>query len=282
MKKFVRGIVILCLVLAVSANLAVAAPESQQKFIYSNGVYLQTVPTKLEGKITLAGKTSRALLKILVLKDETQRWYDVELEDGVFNEEIWFIDGTGEYQVSVLVHKDGRVYSFGPTVFIENTTEVNRFLVPTLHVESNSEEVMTLAEEITKDSKTDIEKAKKIYDWVATNITYDYGKYIMQLNNNYDNDYGALKTLGTLTGVCYDYSTLLAALGRAAGLQVKVVKGYYRSPLRSELHAWNEIYISEQDRWINVDSTFGSSALEKSSYFDSYNFYTNHEKLEEY
>jgi transglutaminase-like putative cysteine protease len=163
---------------------------------------------------------------------------------------------------------------------VQNTVDVNRFLVPTLHVESNNEKIITLAKEITKDSRTDIEKAKSIYDWVTANIVYDYKKYIRQINNNYDNVYGALNTLETKTGVCYDYAALVAALGRASGLQVKMIKGNFKSTYRNELHAWNEIYISEEDKWITVDSTFGASM--QSNYFDNKDFYKNHEKLEEY
>jgi len=46
------------------------------------------------------------------------------------------------------------------------------------------------------------------------------------------------------------------------------------------LHAWNEIYISEENKWIPVDSTFGASM--RSNYFDNNDFYKDHEKLEEY
>jgi len=153
------------------------------------------IPSTVEGKITLAGETVNSLIKILVIKDDIQRWYEVKLVDGKFNEEIWLIDGTGKYQVSVLVHKKDRIYTFGPTVFVENAVEVNRFAVPTLHVESNNEKIIALAKELTKDAKTDREKAQKIYNWVVKNIKYDYDKYLRQLNKNYDNAYGALNTL---------------------------------------------------------------------------------------
>lgn len=280
MKKMFKSFAVLFIVMLLFTNAAVAVPLTPQDYINSNGVSLKMVPTELEGKITLTGETIRSLIKILVIKDDAQRWYDVKLEDGKFNEEIWFIDGVGEYQVSVLVHKEGRRYTFGPTVHIQNTVNVNRFLVPTLHVESNNEKIIALANEITKDCETDIEKAKSIYDWVTANIVYDYKKYIRQINNNYDNVYGALNTLETNTGVCYDYAALVAALGRATGLQVKMIKGNFNSTYRSELHAWNEIYISEEDKWINVDSTFGASMW--SNYFDNKDFFKDHEKLEEY
>lgn len=268
------------LILAMCTNVVFATGTSEAEYIKSNGVSLQKIPSTAEGKVTLTGETVNSKLKILIIKEETQRWYDVGLQDGKFNEEIWLIDGEGKYQVSVLVHKEGRRYTFGPTVFVENTVEVNRFLVPTLHVESNNEEIITLAQEITKDAVSDREKAKSIYNWLTKNIRYDYKKYLRQINKNFDNKYGALNTLETKKGVCYDYSTLFAALGRASGLQVKVIKGNFKGLYRNELHAWNEIYISEEDTWINVDSTFGASL--RTNYFDNSNFDKDHEKLEEY
>jgi len=45
-------------------------------------------PSTVEGKITLAGETVNSLIKILVIKDDIQRWYEVKLVDGKFNEEF--------------------------------------------------------------------------------------------------------------------------------------------------------------------------------------------------
>lgn len=270
----------LVLTMSICTNAGFAVTATITEYIKSNGVTLQKIPPIVEGKVTLTGETVNSLIKILIVKDETQRWYEVELIEGKFNEEIWLIDGKGKYQVSILVHKKDRVYTFGPTVFLESSIDVNKFTVPTLHVESDNENIIALAQELTKDAETDIEKAENIYKWVVNNVKYDYDKYIKQINKNFDNEYGAINTLETKKGVCYDYSALVAALGRASGLQVKMIKGNFVGTYSSELHAWNEIYISEEDRWINVDSTFGSTL--RVSYFDRGNFYKDHEKLEEY
>lgn len=280
MKKIINNVVILCIVFVLCINTAYASNVLSTDTIKSNGVALVILPDKVFGKVTLAGETDRALIKILVIKDEKQTWYDVNLVNGKFNEEIWLIDGKGNYEISVLVHKIDRKYNFGPTVRVENVSDVNRFLVPTKHVESNNEELINAAQEITRNAGSDREKAKLIYDWITKNIVYDYKKYLRQLNKNYDNVYGAYSTYKTRTGVCYDYSTLFAALGRAVGLQVKVIKGNFVTSTSEELHAWNEIYISEEDRWINVDSTFGYS-LGK-NYFDNADFNVDHVKIEEY
>jgi len=39
-------------------------------------------------------------------------------------------------------------------------------------------------------------------------------------------------------------------------------------------------YISEEGRWINVDSTFGSTLGR--NFFDNSDFFKDHQKLEEY
>lgn len=286
MKKSIKILAMLCIVVTMFVNVSFAASSTSTAtytpgFIRINKVTLLNIPSIVEGKITLSGTTENAKIKILVVKDEVQRWYDVKLEDGAFNEEIWLIDGTGNYSVSVLVHVVDRKYRYGPTVRVENVTEVNRFTVPTLHVESNNKDIIELANEITKDSKNDMEKARRIHDWVSSNITYDYEKYYRQLEKNFDNEYGALHTFRTRKGVCYDYSNLVAALGRAIGLQVRVIKGNYTAPGRNELHAWNEIYISEEDRWITLDSTFAASSVTK-DYFDNSTDFIYHEKLDVY
>ncbi|MDQ2087128.1 transglutaminase domain-containing protein [Herbivorax sp. ANBcel31] len=279
MKKSIKVFAMLCIVVTMFVNVVFATGTYTPGFMRIRNVTLQNIPSEVDGKVTFSGSTDNEKIKILIVKDERQRWYDVDLEDGDFHEEIWLIDGIGNYTVSVLVHVEDRRYAYGPTVKVENITEVNRFTVPTLHVESNHEDIIELANEITKDSETDMEKAQSIHNWVSSNITYDYEKYELQKEGHFDNDYGALHTFRTGTGVCYDYSNLVAALGRAVNLQVKVIKGNYTSPSRSELHAWNEIYVSEEDRWILLDSTFASS---RRSFFDTSEHFIYHEKIEAY
>jgi len=280
MKKTTLYFFVLAIVITFCFTPVQASSAQTTSSIISNGVVLYKPPQSVDGKVVVAGNTSKAKIKVIVSKDDVSTWYDVNLVNGTYNEEIWLIDGKGKYKISVVIHEYDRVYSYGPIVEVNNTIDVNRFLVPSKHVESNNEEIIELAKKITQNLTTSKEKAKAIYDWVAQNIEYDYDKYLKQLNNNFDNEYGALNTLRTGKGVCYDYSTLVAALGRAVGLQVKVIKGNFVNPYRNELHAWNEIYIPEENRWINVDATFAYSL--GTNYFDNSDFYKDHEKISEY
>ncbi|MCX7746698.1 MAG: transglutaminase-like domain-containing protein [Clostridia bacterium] len=262
------------------ANSLIVVSAAEGNYIEANGVSMLQLPEKVNGKISLTGETTNQKIKVLIRKEKVQDWFDVKLNNGKFNEEIWLINGSGDYEVCIMVNLSDNKYTYGPRIKVENVNEVNKFLVPTKHVESNDAEIIDIASKIVKDSRNDLEKARKIYDWVTKNIKYDYVKYKKQLANNFDNEYGAVNTLKTKKGVCYDYSTLVAAIGRATGMQVKVIKGDYKSKKRSELHAWNEIYIAEQDRWINIDTTFGY-AFNK-DYFDNSDFDKEHVKIDEY
>ena len=96
---------------------------------------------------------------------------------------------------------------------------------------------------------SDEELIQLYYNYVVTNIKYDYDK-IQNLDYSYlpSND----ATLVSGTGICYDYSSLLASMLRSQGIPTKLVKGY--TSWTSVYHAWNEIYLA----WVIVDTTYDS------------------------
>ncbi|MBB6214348.1 transglutaminase-like putative cysteine protease [Anaerosolibacter carboniphilus] len=258
---------------------AVYAEETN--YITKNGVSVVKLDSRqVEGSVSLEGKTQKEKIKLLVKKDSTSTWLDVNVKNGKFQENIWLTQGTGDYSISIMIHEEDRKYSYGPTLNIENKTAINKYLSPTKHVESDDEEIIKLAKEITNVNDTELDKAKAIYRWVVENITYDYEKYNKHQNNDYDNNYGAVYTYTTKKGVCYDYATLTAALSRAVGIQTKVVKGEGKLGSFKGLHAWNEIFIPEKGQWIPVDTTFGNTTGK--DFFDNVDFYTSHTKTEEY
>ena len=65
----------------------------------------------------------------------------------------------------------------------------------------------------------------------------------------------ASEVLRLKSGDCTEHSTLFAALGRAAGIPVKMVFGIILNP-NGELffHNWNEAFAD--GKWVTIDSTF--------------------------
>lgn len=137
-----------------------------------------------------------------------------------------------------------------------------------------SNEINRTSIELNKKKTTDREKAKAIYSWVGSNIEYDYAKAQDILSDDFNSKSGAIEAFKKRSGVCFDFSCLYVAMARANNLKVRMVigKGFDGSEWVS--HAWNEVYLKEEDKWITVDSTFYKGG----NYFDSKNFYYDHEK----
>ncbi len=98
---------------------------------------------------------------------------------------------------------------------------------------------------------TQSEIIKSLYDYVVKNMDYDYQK----INNiNYDYIPAIDAVLAAKSGICFDYSVLLAGMLRSQGIPAKLIKGY--STTTDVYHAWNEIYLASEKRWMIVDTTY--------------------------
>jgi transglutaminase-like putative cysteine protease len=262
-ERFIRIMLTILISLSISVMSVCASSTS---YITKNGVKLdKPYTTQVEGHIRISGSTTKSKIKLLVIGVDKQTWYELKVINGEFTEEVWF-DSQGEYTISVMVNEYDRKYSEGPGFTVNNTEELDKYLIPAKHIESNEEIIIDTALEITKNCSSDSEKVRAIYEWVVDNIEYDYEKLSNHNKGQYDNRYGALNTLNTRKGVCYDYSTLVAALSRSLGIKAKVVEGNLNSGRLKGFHAWNEIFISDRGCWINMDTTLGSTTGE--GYFD--------------
>ncbi len=279
MKRLIKFFLILTITSLSTVTPFQVSNADEPILIVENGVSLTKLPSQVDGKIHISGQTSKQKIKALIIKDTYQEWFDIDLENGKFNEDIWLTEGKGQYEVNIMVNLEDRKYTYGPKINVENVSDVNRFLVPTKDVESDDPGISDLAKRLTRLSKTDRDKARNLYNWITRNIKYDYDKYRRQLANDYTDIYGATNTFKTKKGVCYDFSTLFAAMSRSIGLETKVIRGNYVSGKRQEYHAWNEIYLKDEGKWIKLDSTFGY-ALNK-NYFDNKDFDDDHVKIDE-
>lgn len=114
------------------------------------------------------------------------------------------------------------------------------------------------AAELTKGLKTEKEKIEVIYKYVVDTFSYDYEK-IKTLQSTYVPDIEQI--MKDKKGICYDYSAVLAAMLRSQNIPTKLIKGY--SSNVTEYHAWNEVYLSAEKRWMVVDTTYDSVLKKK-------------------
>ena len=136
----------------------------------------------------------------------------------------------------------------------------------------SNEQIDEFAKKLVVNDNSDKLKAKRIYNWIGSNISYDHDKANKVLNNNFDIKSGAIQTYIDKKGICFDYSCLYVAMCRANGLKVRLVTGEGFNGVSWVSHAWNEVYIESEDKWISVDSTFYKGG----NYFNSKRFDIDH------
>lgn len=108
-------------------------------------------------------------------------------------------------------------------------------------------QMKALVASLTKNCSNDYQKAEAIAKW-CDKVPY------RSVGGN---------TINTFEhgGVCFNKSMLYAVLCRQAGLCVRVVDGFCSAPNNyvGEYggHAWNQVWIPSENKWITVDTTWG-------------------------
>ncbi|WML35922.1 transglutaminase-like domain-containing protein [Clostridium sp. OS1-26] len=159
----------------------------------------------------------------------------------------------------------GKSVSKGRTIVYYNGVTLDQ------GVKSDAEIDKTAREITAKESDTK-GKAKIIYNWIGSNISYDHDKANKVLNNNFNVESGAIPTFNTGKGICFDYSCLYVAMARANHIKVRLITGEGFNGVSWVSHAWNQVYIPEEGKWINVDTTFYKGG----NYFNSKRFDLDH------
>lgn len=191
--------------------------------------------------------------KVMVEKDSDRLVYNLEPNG---TEQVYPLQlGDGNYRISILVNKTGNQYAVAATknikVKLDNQNIVYLNSIKLVNFNDDME-VVKKAKEITKNLKTDNEKIDAIYQYVINQYTYDYNKknlpvtYVPDLNRVFESK----------KGICYDYSSTVAAMLRSIGIPTKLVMG--SSDYVNEYHAWNEVYDRDANVWRVIDSTKGS------------------------
>ncbi|WP_151737196.1 transglutaminase domain-containing protein [Paenibacillus tengchongensis] len=138
-----------------------------------------------------------------------------------------------------------------------------------------SPDIEGAAADIAGAAGSDEEKARLLYDWVGSRIAYDYDKAENYVQNRVWKEQSPQDTFDTKLGVCIDYARLYAVMARSQGLQVRVVTGLgYDGQGGSGAHAWNEVYLSEKEKWIPLDATWAGSG----DWFNNQDFAETHVK----
>lgn len=231
---------------------------------------------------------SNKRLKLQVKFDKTIINYDIP-NDG--EETVYPLQmGSGKYDISIYEQvKDNRyVELYNKIIDVELKNEFSPFLMSHQLVKYNEDsKVVKLSDKLTENARTQSQIVDLIFDFVINNIDYDY-----EMASNVQSGYipEPDEVIEKEKGICYDYSSLTAAMLRAQGIPTKLVMGYVTE--QNIYHAWNMIYLKnggwqyrkiiiDKNAWGRIDTTFESTNKDsilskvfgnKSKYIDLYQY----------
>ncbi|MFI5187468.1 MAG: transglutaminase domain-containing protein [Chitinophagales bacterium] len=170
-----------------------------------------------------------------------------------------------------------------------------------MNIESSSP--AELAQKLTASYKSDLEKTRAIFSWIAQHISYEYQSKKPNVKNtkhpvsdltNYEadtsttltplNELVAKDVLKKGTALCYGYSRLFKCLCDYAGVPCEIINGYARGDFNRvgnnfhTNHSWNAVQLDST--WYLVDVTWASGYFTYSSnefikHFDDQYFLTS-------
>ncbi len=218
-------------------------------------------------------KETTKKLKVIIEKGTSKYTYDL---NGTGAYDAYPLQmGDGKYKVRVFENISGNKYAVKQTTTVDvKLKDANSpFLTSNQYVNyTETSDAIKKAKELTEGKTTDFEKLDAIYNYVITNIVYDTEKaktvksgYLPKIDD----------ILKSNKGICFDYSSVMAAMLRSQNIPAKLVTGY--SSNLSAFHAWNEVYTDETgwivlnemyfdgNNWKLMDSTIASSAKQSKS-----------------
>ena len=120
-----------------------------------------------------------------------------------------------------------------------------------------------LAQHLCKDLKTEREKARVLFTWLAENMRYDLagkGKEGPDARSQTEyNEKRAKIAYRTGKGICMDYALLYQKMAQAVGLECAFITGNSKGSLHGSgnaTHAWNAVKIN--GKWALLDPTWGA------------------------
>ena len=167
---------------------------------------------------------------------------------------VTFTEGSGDYTITGYQQVQGDQYAalYSETVTVQLENDFLPFLYPNQYVNFTPDsKASQLALSLIDEDTVDVDALQQIYDYVVSNLTYDYEK-ADTVTTGYLPDVD--ETLKTGTGICFDY---------AGDIKHAWIDVYIRSK------GWvNQAVSFKGDTWTLMDPTFDSNSDDKEAIQD--------------
>ncbi len=123
-----------------------------------------------------------------------------------------------------------------------------------------------IAKYILQNFKTENEKSRAVFIWLASKIEYDIEN--MYAIDNYENIENKInKPLETKKGICENYALLFSEICIKVGIKAFTIDGYTRTEenFANLTHAWNAAFI--EGTWYLFDPTWASGYVSNNKFY---------------
>lgn len=179
---------------------------------------------------------------------------------------IPFTGGNGSYVITAYEQINDTQYAalFSEHLDVTLENEFLPYIYPNQYVNFSPESAASkLALSMLPEDADDLEALTAIFDYVTTQIQYDFEK-AQTVKSGYLPDVD--ETLRTKKGICFDYAALMTAMLRSRDIPCKLQIGYSGDVK----HAWIDVYIRSRgwveqavyfdgETWTRMDPTFTST-----------------------
>ncbi len=245
-------------------------PEAPGKTVFKNEFAVLDASNVTEGYIVVKYTGSSPKVKLQVTGPSGITYtYNLSSTQQI-NEVFPLQSGNGEYMVNVFENIEGTQYSlvFSELLQVSITDEFTPFLYPNQYVTFTSSSIaVAQAKELAYSCNNDLDVVTAVYNFMISNITYDYEE-AETVQSGYIPDVD--EVLSTRTGICLDYSALMTTMLRSQKIPTRMEIGY----AGTAYHAWLSTYITDVG-WVNgiiefdgktwklMDPTFASNTKEE-------------------
>ncbi|MBQ8326672.1 MAG: transglutaminase domain-containing protein [Lachnospiraceae bacterium] len=217
----------------------VLTPTADESTVLSSSVACVDISHASEGYVTAKYTGEAAKVKFRIITPG-QTTYTYNLTPGNDYETFPLLD-SGDYTFAVFENVQGNEYFqvLSETVSIDITNEFGPFLYPNQYVWFTPDSAcVEKAKDLTANSTSELETVAIIFEFVVNHITYDYN-LADSVTSGYLPDPDT--ALATGSGICLDYSSLMAAMLRSQSIPTRLEVGY----AGTAYHAWISTYITD-------------------------------------
>ncbi len=243
-------------------------PEAPGLVVFGNELAEIDMSNAGEGYIVVSylGDCPKVKLQITGPNEVT---YTFNCKGGGVGEVFPLAAGSGTYQVSVYENIEGSQYATAYTheIEVEQLDPTRVFLYPNQYVDFDaSSEAVAKGQELAAPCSDDLEVVANVYNYLLSAVTYDEEE-AKTVQSGYIPDVDDVLRRGT--GICLDYSALMATMLRSQRIPTRLEIGY----AGIAYHAWISTYITDVG-WVNgivqfdgedwqlMDPTFAANATE--------------------